>query len=60
MAVDENRGSRKLYRPSHGIDGLIMDLRGNGGGALMEATRLTGLFIRTGPIVQVREAAGRN
>ena len=31
-----------------GISGLIMDLRGNGGGSLEEATELTGLFIPTG------------
>ncbi len=40
------------------IDGLVMDLRGNGGGSLVEATELTGLFIRKGPIVQVRDASG--
>ena len=37
------------------IEGLILDLRGNGGGALKEAVDLTGLFIRTGPVVQVQE-----
>jgi len=42
-----------------GIDGLIIDLRGNGGGSLQEATTLTGLFIKSGPIVQVRDASGR-
>lgn len=41
------------------IDGLIVDLRGNGGGALSEATSLTGLFITSGPIVQVRDARGK-
>jgi carboxyl-terminal processing protease len=41
------------------IDGLIMDLRGNGGGHLSEATALVGLFIRKGPVVQLREASGR-
>ena len=41
------------------IDGLIIDLRGNGGGALTEATTLTGLFIEQGPIVQVKDAKGR-
>ena len=41
------------------IDGLIIDLRGNGGGALAEATALTGLFIDSGPVVQVRDARGR-
>ena len=37
-----------------GIDGLIIDLRNNGGGHLREATELTGLFIEKGPIVQLR------
>ena len=41
------------------IDALIIDLRGNGGGALSEATALTGLFIKSGPVVQVRDARGR-
>jgi carboxyl-terminal processing protease len=41
------------------IDGLIIDLRGNGGGALTEAISLTGLFIRTGPVVQVQNSNGR-
>jgi carboxyl-terminal processing protease len=36
------------------IDGLVMDLRNNGGGSLKEATDLTGLFIKEGPVVQVR------
>ena len=37
------------------IEGLVLDLRGNGGGSLPEAVYLTGLFIRTGPVVQVKE-----
>jgi len=37
-----------------GVDGVIMDLRQNGGGSLMEAIELTGLFITKGPVVQVR------
>lgn len=41
------------------IDGLVIDLRGNGGGALVEAKTMTGLFIDTGPVVQVRDANGR-
>ncbi len=40
------------------VDGIVMDLRGNGGGSLVEATELTGLFIPEGPIVQVRDASG--
>jgi carboxyl-terminal processing protease len=42
-----------------GIDGLVMDLRGNGGGHLTEATALSGLFIDNGPVVQLRNASGR-
>ncbi|WP_334131225.1 carboxy terminal-processing peptidase [Silanimonas lenta] len=41
------------------VDGVVVDLRGNGGGSLTEAVELTGLFIDTGPVVQVREAGGR-
>lgn len=41
------------------IDALIVDLRGNGGGALSEAISLTGLFIESGPVVQVRDSGGR-
>ncbi|HDP25113.1 MAG TPA: tail-specific protease [Deltaproteobacteria bacterium] len=39
---------------SEDISGLIIDLRENGGGSLQEATTLTGLFIRTGPTVQIK------
>ncbi len=42
-----------------GIDGLIMDLRNNGGGHLTEATALSGLFIDNGPVVQLRNSTGR-
>lgn len=41
------------------MDALVMDLRGNGGGHLTEATALSGLFIPGGPIVQLRETGGR-
>ncbi len=41
------------------IDGLIIDLRGNGGGSLQEANELTGLFIDKGPTVVVRNNRGR-
>jgi len=41
------------------VDGVILDLRGDGGGALTEAIDLTGLFIPTGPVVQVRDASGK-
>ena len=38
------------------INGLILDLRNNGGGSLHEATMLTDLFINPGPVVQIRNA----
>jgi carboxyl-terminal processing protease len=46
------------FRADGGIDGLVMDLRANGGGHLSEATELSGLFIERGPIVQLRETRG--
>ncbi|HMJ68419.1 MAG TPA: carboxy terminal-processing peptidase [Cyclobacteriaceae bacterium] len=39
-----------------GIDGVVMDLRNNGGGSLEEAIQLTGLFIKDGPVVQVKSS----
>ncbi|VXC05133.1 Tail-specific protease [Luteimonas sp. 9C] len=41
------------------VDGVVLDLRNNGGGSLNEAVELTGLFIDQGPVVQVRESGGR-
>jgi len=41
------------------IDGLVIDLRGNAGGSLSEAVKLTGLFIDSGPVVQVHRSNGR-
>jgi len=41
------------------VDGIIIDLRNNGGGSLQEAIELTGLFIETGPVVQIKSANGR-
>lgn len=38
------------------VDGIVLDLRNNGGGSLREATMLTDLFIDTGPVVQIRNA----
>ncbi|MFZ1537064.1 MAG: carboxy terminal-processing peptidase [Chromatiaceae bacterium] len=42
-----------------GVDGIVVDLRGNGGGSLTEATDLTGLFIDKGPVVQVKDSFGK-
>ncbi|HPI92228.1 MAG TPA: carboxy terminal-processing peptidase [Deltaproteobacteria bacterium] len=40
------------------VDGVVIDLRDNGGGLLHEANTLTGLFIKSGPTVQIRSAEG--
>ncbi len=52
------RDVRKLLKElkKEKVDGIIMDLRNNGGGALDEAVNLTGLFIKDGPVVQVKSA----
>ena len=42
-----------------GIDALLIDLRGNGGGLLTEATALTGLFIDDGPVVQLKDSRNK-
>lgn len=44
---------------TEGIDGLVLDLRNNGGGSLKEAIDLTGLFIKGGPVVQVKNSMKR-
>ncbi len=53
------RDVRRLLKELSGkIDGLVLDLRENGGGSLQEAVDLTGLFIEDGPVVQVKQADG--
>ena len=44
---------------AEGISGLVIDLRNNGGGSLKEAIDLTGLFIKNGPVVQVKNSMSR-
>ncbi len=41
-----------------GVEGIVLDLRANGGGSLTEAVEMTGLFLEAGPIVQVKERRG--
>jgi carboxyl-terminal processing protease len=55
------RDVRKLLTElkKESVDGIVIDLRQNGGGSLTEATELTGLFIETGPVVQVKDASGK-
>ena len=54
------RDVRKLLKAlnKENIDGLIIDLRNNGGGSLQEANQLSGLFIKSGPTVVVRDNRG--
>ncbi len=54
------RDVRKLLEQlkALGVEGVIVDLRNNGGGSLLEANQLTGLFIDRGPVVQVRNQRG--
>jgi carboxyl-terminal processing protease len=47
------------FQAEGGIDGLVLDLRENGGGHLSEAIGLVNLFVRRGPVVQLRETGGR-
>jgi len=51
------RDVRKLIGDmvKQGAEGLVLDLRNNGGGSLLEAVEMTGLFIEGGPVVQVKE-----
>lgn len=44
---------------AEGINGLVIDLRNNGGGSLEEAINLTGLFIKDGPVVQVKTSGNK-
>ncbi len=60
-AVSATRDVRKALEEfkKDGVEVVVIDLRGNGGGLLQEAITLSGLFIDKGPVVQVREASGR-
>lgn len=63
---DENfkstaRDVRKVlnnFRDQGGVDGIVIDLRFNGGGALSEAIEVSGLFVDEGPVVQVKQLDG--
>ncbi len=60
-AVSATADCKKIledFQKAH-VDAVVMDLRGNGGGLLEEAKTLSGLFIDTGPVVQVKETARR-
>jgi carboxyl-terminal processing protease len=59
-AVSATRDCKRLLEDfkKQGVDIVVVDLRGDGGGLLQEAVTLSGLFIDTGPVVQVKEASG--
>ncbi len=59
--VSTTRDTRKLLNElkTEGVDGVVIDLIGNGGGSLPEAISLTGLFIKSGPVVQVKDSENR-
>lgn len=54
---DVQRLIRELQRER--MDGLVLDLRNNGGGSLAEAIDLTGIFIKNGPVVQVKSSSNK-
>ena len=61
---DYRSTTKDVYRllgelDEQGVDGIVLDLRNNGGGSLYEATALTDLFIGYGPVVQIRDANQR-
>ncbi len=56
-SVDVERILKRLIEEK--IDGLILDLRGDGGGSLEEVRRMTGFFIDSGPVVQVKNTLGQ-
>ncbi len=57
-AQDVAKELKKLKK--HKVDGIILDLRNNGGGSLEEVVDMAGLFIEKGPIVQVKSRLGRS
>jgi len=59
--VSTTRDTQKLLEElkAEKVDGVVIDLAGNGGGSLSEAISLTGLFIKSGPVVQVRDSENK-
>jgi carboxyl-terminal processing protease len=55
--ADVEREVTKLK--AEGVDGIVIDLRNNGGGSLYDVVQMAGLFIEDGPIVQVRDRQGK-
>lgn len=55
---DDTRSELRKLK-AEGIAGLILDLRGNGGGSLSDAVEVSGLFLTGGPVVQVKDSNGK-
>ena len=56
-STDDTRAELEKLK-AQGIQGLILDLRDNGGGSLVDAVDITGLFLKDGPVVQVKNSFG--
>ncbi len=56
-STDDTRKALQELRKEN-ISGLILDLRDNGGGSLLDAVDITGLFLKSGPVVQVKNSFG--
>lgn len=56
VSEDTEKSLRALN--AAGIDGLVVDLRGNPGGSLDEVARMLGMFVKDGPLVQIRDGNG--
>jgi len=56
-STDDTR-NEILALKNKGVDGIILDLRNNGGGALVDAVDIAGLFLTSGPVVQVKNSNG--
>ncbi len=57
-SVSEDTKNALLDLNKQGIDGLVIDLRGNPGGSLDEVAKMIGYFIKSGPVVQIRDNQG--
>ena len=56
-STDDTRSAIRALK-KQGVDGIVLDLRNNGGGSLVDAVDIAGLFIDSGPVVQVKNSYG--
>ncbi|GMV77713.1 MAG: tail-specific protease [Chitinophagaceae bacterium] len=55
----EDVANELIKLKAENVEGIILDLRSNGGGSLYEVVQMVGLFIQDGPVVQVKDKAGK-